>query len=153
MVSQQTVLVDGIRPHIRNLCPALETDHSVTNESDESSGDELLIDCASAPPPMYPLARQTIQVRKVWCTSRFKRVCGSKEHPCPALCVIKRSGGSVVAIMLTHDKKGQESCHASERDLELDQKQMTYERGREHLFFSTHSFNKFWHYIAKCLDG
>ena len=41
MVSQQSVLVDGIPCHIPNLHPALETGYSATNESDELSGNEL----------------------------------------------------------------------------------------------------------------
>ena len=43
-VSQQSVLVNGIPHHICDLLPALETGHSVTNESDESFGDKLSMD-------------------------------------------------------------------------------------------------------------
>ena len=49
VVSQQSVLIDGIPRHARDLDPALETGDSATDESDESSGDELLINSAIGP--------------------------------------------------------------------------------------------------------
>ena len=50
VVNQQSVLVNGIPRHICDLWPALETCHSATDESDESSGKKLLIDGTSGPP-------------------------------------------------------------------------------------------------------
>ena len=48
--------------------------------------------------------------------------------------------------------KGHVVHHLSERGLELNQKHMTYGRGREHPFSSTLSVDWFWHYVAKCPD-
>ena len=43
VVREQSVLVDGIPHHVCDLHPTLELGHSATDESDESSGDKLLI--------------------------------------------------------------------------------------------------------------
>ena len=64
----------------------------------------------------------------------------------------------VAAIMPPCDEKGSGSCHVlsvreRERDLEVNQKQTTYGRGREYSSSSTPSFDWFWHYVAKCPSG
>ena len=50
VANQQSVLVDGIPRHVHDLHPALEVGQLVTDESDELSGDELLVDGTSALP-------------------------------------------------------------------------------------------------------
>ena len=105
MVSQQSVLVDGIPHHIHDLHPALEIGHSVTDESDESSGDELLMDATSGPPKNVTASLSDDSEVETGTRPTLK-ACRPKGYPLSALCVIKRSGGSVTAIMLTRNEKG-----------------------------------------------
>ena len=102
VISQQSVLFDGIPDHLCDLHPALETGHSVTNERDGSSDDELLMDCASG-------LLENVNISSLD-NSEAETVVHiplrPKGHPCSALCVIKRSGESIVTIMLTRDEKG-----------------------------------------------
>ena len=150
MVSQQSVLVDGIPDHLHDLHPALETGHSLTSESDESSGDVLLMDCASG--LLENVTTSSLDDSEVETVVHVPL--RPKDHPCPAFCVIIRSGENVIAIMLTCDEKGLGSCcMSSVRDSKLNQKQTTYRRERECPFFFIHSFDWFWHYVAKCPSG
>ena len=107
VVSQQSVLVDGIPRHVRDLRPALEMGHSATDESDESSGDELLMDCTSCLPKNVTTNSSDDSEAETVVHVPFRRSTQIKRSsPHPALCVIKRSVWSVEAIMLTHEEKG-----------------------------------------------
>ena len=87
VVSQQSVLVDRIS------CQALEVGHSATDESDELSGNELLIDGASDSLENVSASMLDNSEAKTVVYVQFVGVCRPKGHPCPASCVIKRSGG------------------------------------------------------------
>ena len=79
VVSQQSVLVNRIPCHVRDLLPALETGHSVTEESDELSGDVLLMNGANGPPENVTASSsddseaETVEHIPLWRSTWIKR--------------------------------------------------------------------------------
>ena len=131
VVSQQSVLVDEIPRHVCDIHPALEMGHSPTDESDESSGDKLLMDCISGPPENLTTSLSDDSEARMWCTSHFKGVRGPKGHSHSALCVIKRSGGECSSYHANLQlKRIKVTSSVRGRDSELNQEQMTYKRKR-----------------------
>ena len=88
-------------------------------------------------------------------TEQLLEYVDQKATPLRIMCdqEIRRECSSRYANLQWKKDKGCAVHHLSERDSELNQKQMTFKRGRAHPFFSTPSFDWFWYYVAKCLDG